>query len=120
MPKKRKRDKNYLEFIPVRNPDFPWELNQNGLVVVTIFRNGFYDKIAQKVFKKPKSSKITLDEFGSFIWQQIDDSSTIFAIGEKVQEQFGKRANPLYERLIKFLEVLKDNRFITIKESSDA
>ncbi len=113
---KKESQKNYLEFIPVQNADFPWKVNEKGIVTVMVTNKGFYNTIAQKFFKKPRVSKIQLDEFGSFIWQQIDGETNIYAISEKVKENFGKKAEPLYPRLLKFFEILKDNKFVTLEE----
>ena len=113
---KKESQKNYLEFIPVQNADFPWKVNEKGIVTVMVTNKGFYNTIAQKFFKKPRVSKIQLDEFGSFIWQQIDGETNIYAISEKVKENFGKKAEPLYPRLLKFFDILKDNKFVTLEE----
>ena len=60
---------------------------------------GLANRIAQICFGRPKVSHITLEELGSFIWQQIDGEKSILQIGELVQEAFGEKAEPLYERL---------------------
>ncbi len=113
---KKSSQKNYLEFVPIQNEDFPWKVNEKGIVTVMVTNKGFYNKIAQKFFKKPRVSKIQLDEFGSFIWQQIDGKNNIYAISEKVKENFGKKAEPLYPRLLKFFEILKENKFVILEE----
>ena len=53
-----------------------------------------------------------LDEFGSFVWLSIDGKNTVFDIGGKVKEEFGEEAEPLYPRLIQFLNVLKEVKYI--------
>lgn len=115
MAKKEKNRRNYLDFVPVMNPEFSWKKDDEGAVTVTVIRKGIFDKIAQVVFRRPKSSQIRLDEFGSFIWQQIDGERDIHEISVLVKEMFGEKAEPLLERLIQFFEILKDNRFITYK-----
>lgn len=109
-----KKTKNYLDFIPVRNNAFKWHINDEGIVVVEVVRNGLFDKIAQVVFKRPKKSEIKLDEHGSFVWKCIDDISNVHEIALKVEEYFGEDEK-LYERLIIFCNILKDNKFITYK-----
>ena len=56
---------------------------------------------------------ITLEELGSFIWQQIDGEKSILQIGELVQEAFGEKAEPLYERLAQYMKILYGKGFIT-------
>ena len=70
------------------------------------------NKIAQVLFKKPKVSYIHLDEMGSFIWQHIDGESDIIKIGESVKDHFGEKAEPLYERLAKYIQTLEAYKFI--------
>ena len=108
----KKQKENYLEKIPVR-PDFKWTLNEEGLVTFEIENKGFFNKLAQKFFKRPKISYIHLDENGSFIWKLIDGEKNIYEIGEKVLEHFGEKAQPLYERLIKYFEILLSYGFIS-------
>ena len=43
----------------------------------------------------------------------MDGEKDIIAIGKEVEEQFGEKANPLYERLAKFFQVLDSYHFIT-------
>lgn len=76
---------------------------------------GFYPWIAQRFFKKPHISQIDLDIFGSFIWQQIDGRRTVGDIALLLKKQFGSAVEPLYDRLIEYMKVLKNNRFITFR-----
>ena len=71
--------------------------------------------IAQKLFKKPKVSFVHLDANGSFVWPLIDGQRNIAEIGALVREHFGEECEPLYERLIKFFEILKSYNFISFK-----
>ena len=52
------------------------------------------------------------DHFGSFIWKQIDGKKDVYQIGRLVKDKFGEEAEPLYERLAKFLHILRSNDFI--------
>ena len=63
---KQKIDKNYLDYIPVKNPDIEYETNEKGTITVFIRWEGFFNKIAQKFFHRPKVSSIDLDDYGSF------------------------------------------------------
>ena len=53
---KQKIDKNYLDFIPVKNPEIKYETNDKGNITVFIRWEGFFNKIAQKFFHRPKVS----------------------------------------------------------------
>lgn len=110
-----KNDDNYLDYIPIKNPEFLWKYDENNTIVVEMHRNGIFDKIAQKIFKTPKKSDIALDEYGSFVWEYIDGNNTIFDISKEISNKFGEDAEPLYNRLVKFFQILHDNKFITFK-----
>ena len=104
-----------LKLKPVRREDLLWNVEEKG-VVLQIENKGFANKLAQLILKKPKISYIHLDEMGSFIWPLLDGDKTVFEIGEAVKEKFGDAANPLYERLNKYIKILKDYNFIYFKD----
>lgn len=107
--------KNYLDYVPIRNSQFKWDKNKKDLIVVEVTHNGFFNKIAQIFFKVPKTSKIELDERGSFVWTCIDDKKDLWTIANEVKERFPEEETVFYERLLKFFEILKQNNFITFK-----
>ena len=92
MKKKTNKDQqeNYLERKPKRHEAIAWAKDEKGIV-----------------------THIHLDEMGSFVWPIMDGEKDIIAIGKEVEEQFGEKANPLYERLAKFFQVLDSYHFIT-------
>ena len=109
-------NKNYLEQTPLRHPQIEWTKDDKGIVTLEIENTGLFNKIAQKVFKRPKISYIHLDEMGSFIWPILDESKTIVDLGVEVKEHFGEDAEPLYERLAQFFKVLESYHFIIFKQ----
>lgn len=110
-----KNKRNYLDYIPVKNPKFNWRDTDDGFVVVEVIREGIFDKLVQKVFKVPKKSEIQLDERGSFVWKSIDDSKDLGQIADEVRRKFDDNEEVMYQRLIKFINILKENKFITLK-----
>lgn len=115
--KKKKEiiSENYLERIPVPNGNLRWESAEDGKITLLIENTGFFNKMAQKFFKKPKITFVHLDDMGSFIWPLMDGERDIIEIGKLVQGHFGEEANPLYERLAKFFKVLESYNFIEWK-----
>ena len=109
----KKTDENYLDRIPNRASHLTWSENEDGLVTLNIENKGFFNRIAQKVFKRPKISHVHLDKYGSFVWLQIDGQKTIFDIGADVDSHFGEKSHPLYERLAKFFQILHSYGFVT-------
>lgn len=103
---------NYLERKPAHHPDIRWTKSADGKVTLEVDNVGWANRIAQKLFKRPKVSYVHLDENGSFIWPLIDGKADITAIGVKVKEHFGEKAEPLYERLAQFFRILDSYHFI--------
>ena len=115
MSKKEVISENYLEKIPVRNENIQWKQDEYGAVTLEIENTGFFNKIAQKFFKKPKVSYVHLDENGSFLWPLLDGEKSILELGVFVKEHFGEKAEPLYERLAKYFQILESYKFISFK-----
>ena len=110
-----KKEENFLKKIPVKQEFFTWSADSEGNVTLEIENKGFFNKIAQKIFKKPRISYVHLDKTGSFIWPYIDGKTDIEELGQKLYEEFKEEANPLYERLIKYLKILESYDFISYK-----
>ena len=107
-----KKNKNYLDFIPVINSQNDWSEDEEGIVTIHMVHRGFYATIAQKFFHTPRVSHIKLDEYGSFLWKEIDGKRTVGQLAERMKEQFGERAEPLYDRLVHYMQILRNNQFI--------
>ena len=114
MKMSKKNSKNYLEFVPIRKIERFSE--ENGVITLEIENKGVFNRIAQKLLKKPKISYIHLDEMGSFVWPLIDGERNITDIGVFVKEHFGEKADPLYERLAKYFKVLESYGFVKFKK----
>lgn len=107
---------NYLDFIPEHNDKFKWDIDEDGKVTIFVENKGFFNKIFQALLKKPKVSQIHLDEMGNFIWPLIDGKKTIYDISVYVKEEFGDKAEPLYNRLIQYMYNLESYEFIKINK----
>lgn len=110
----RKKHENYLERIPVRKQGLAWSVD-DGMVTLDIENRGVFHRITQVLLKKPKVSHIHLDEMGSFLWPMLDGEKNIIELGELVKEEFGEKAEPLYERLAKYFQILDSYQFIQWK-----
>lgn len=112
MKKKTVIKENYLERRPLRNPNISWKKAEDGKVTLEIENTGFFNLIAQKLFRKPKISYVHLDDIGSVAWINADGEKTIIEIGETVKAEFGEKAEPLYERLAKYFQIHESYNFI--------
>lgn len=116
MKKENSKSENYLERRPMRPEQIQWSVDEEGLVTLDIENKGFFNRLAQKLFRRPKVSHIHLDRMGSFVWPLLDGEKDIVALGVLVKEHFGDEAEPLYERLAKYFQILDSYAFVTWKE----
>lgn len=113
-----KKKFNYLDYVPRKNELNSYFVNEKGKGVVKVANVGFYNRLTQLIFKKPKYSNIELEEYGTFIWKYIDGERSIYDIALKVREEFGEASEPVYERICQYFRIMADNRlvFLTIKQ----
>ncbi len=112
---KKIMDENYLERIPVRSPLIGFKADDTGIVTLEKENKGIFNRIAQKLFKRPKVSYIHLDAQGSFVWLLVDGKKRILDMADEVRAEFGEDAEPLYERLAKYIQILESYDFVSFK-----
>lgn len=111
---KRKKKINYLEFVPYIPEETRHEKREDGSTVVYIEWKGFYHSIAQKVFHRPKFTQVKLDAHGACVWGLIDGKKNVYELSEELEKAFPGIQSAL-ERVIKFLEILRDHHLICWK-----
>lgn len=109
----KKTVENYLDRKPLRNENLSWSA-EDGKITLEIENKGIWNRLAQACLKKPKISYVHLDEMGSFIWPLLDGEKAIMDIGKAVEAKFGDAAQPIYERLAKYLQILESYHFISL------
>lgn len=109
---KQKTSENYLERRPARPTQLRWSQDDGGIVTLEMDNTGFMNRLAQRLFHKPKVSYIHMDDTGSFVWLRIDGQHTIAELAQLVDVEFGEAAHPLYERLAKFFRILDSYHFV--------
>ena len=114
----QKQKQNYLDLLPARNPKQQYHVESADSVTIIVEWKGFYHRIAQKVFKKPAVSRISLDTYGSFLWLSMDGETTVFQLLEALKERFPEMEKPL-PRLIQFMEILHSQKLMRWKRSPD-
>ncbi|MBQ7134455.1 MAG: PqqD family protein [Ruminococcus sp.] len=115
MRKKKVIEENFLEKIPFHKEGLGYSISDDGSVTLEMENKGAMNKIAQVIFRKPKISYIHLEEFGSFIWPLIDGKKNIIEIGKEVEAHFGEKADPLYERLATYFQMLESYGFVELR-----
>lgn len=112
-----KKDNNLLDYVPRIPEKLNWTEDDEHRVTVDVENKGVFNRIAQKCFGRPAVSHIALEQFGSFIWKQIDGVHTIYDIALLVKEEFGEDAEPLYDRLLAYSRTLQGHGFVTLTPS---
>ena len=69
MKNKRIIKKNYLDIVFIPSEKLKDHNSDDGFVVLDVENTGFFNKIAQKFFKKPRFSHITTDKYGTVLWK---------------------------------------------------
>ena len=112
--KKQKIKKNYMDirFIPANHILCKTE---DSIVTLDVENKGFFNRIAQKFFGQPKISHISLDKYGSTLWQLLDGENTVFQIVKKMEESFPTEKDKMLNRVIAFLHNLQVNKYILDK-----
>jgi len=106
-----RKKENYLDYVPVISSLHTWS-EEGGVVTVHMVHRGWNHWLAQKLLGRPRVSHIKLDEMGSFIYPLIDGKRNIGDIALLVKEEFGEAAEPLYDRLVQYMKILRNNEFI--------
>lgn len=107
----KKKQENYLDRIPKIPADLSFA-EEDGVVTIRRENKGLFNRIAQKCFRRPVYTYVSLDAFGSFVFRAIDGVRDVKAIGDLVEEEFGEKAAPVYSRLSTFVEQLRLNGFV--------
>lgn len=106
---------NYLDLIPEKNDSLEWYKDYNGKIVLKVENTGFFNKVAQNLFNKPRYTKVHLDVQGSYIWPFIDGEKTVMELAQIQKEHFGDAVEPLYPRIIKYFQIVESYHFIKFK-----
>lgn len=102
-PKGEGRD-NMMEVVPKRT--MKWKRGDKVTIVVpkvrTLIGKHFCD-----AFGIRRTYRVKLDDYGSAVWNLCDGKRTVKEIGDGLKERFGKKVEPIYERLAIFIGALK-------------
>lgn len=114
--KKIKQQKNFLDLIPERNAALVWTQDDEGIVVLEVENTGAFNRIAQKLFKRPRVTKVHMEKYGSFLWPLIDGKRTVMELADLQKAEFGEEVEPLYPRVVKYMQIMESYHFIGFRE----
>jgi len=103
-------NEDVLNIIYKVSDNLEYEVDKDNIVTILEKQEHKVQKFFRKLkFKIPEYKKISLDEYGSFVFLQINGKNTIKDIGESLEAKYGDKAKPLYERLLLFLNHIEVN-----------
>lgn len=112
---RKKQKTNYLDLIPERAEGLSWEKGEDGIVVLQVENTGLFNRIAQKLFRRPRFTNVHMDRYGSFLWPLIDGEKTVKELAGLQKEAFGDEVEPLYPRIVKYFQIVESYHFIRFK-----
>lgn len=87
-----------------------YEVDNDNIVTILEKQDHKIQKFFRKIkFKIPEYKRISLDKYGSFVFLQIDGKKTVREIGKNLEAEFGEEIQPLYQRLLLFLNHIEVN-----------
>ncbi len=109
-----RRELNLLTVRPKRLREF--ERNDRGMAVILVPRFGD-NRLGRWLMKRVKHPyhRLTLDEVGTFAWDRFDGRTPVKEIASEMEDKFGEKVQPVYDRLGLFLNQLSRARIISLE-----
>ncbi|WP_419741621.1 PqqD family protein [Paraclostridium dentum] len=105
-----KNNEEVLNLVFKKSENIEYEVSSDGIVTILEKQDHKVQNFFRKLkFKIPMYKKMELDEYGSFIFLQIDGEKNVEELGIKLEEKYGEESHPLYERLLLFLNHIDVN-----------
>ena len=112
--KQKHVSKNFMDSVFVPSEKISWN-QKDGSVILDIPNTGFFNKLAQAFFHKPKISHITLDKYGSTLWLLLDGKNSVYDVVNAMKEAFPQEQDRMLDRVITFFHTLQINKYIFVK-----
>lgn len=112
--KNNKKEDNFLLYIP-RKKHLTFEENK-GIVKLVFYHDKAVEKFVRWLMKKPLTSDVELDKYGSRVWLLIDGNNSIYEIGQILLQEFGDKIEPVYDRLVMFIRYLNRKGWISFEK----
>jgi hypothetical protein len=94
------------------------ELAEKGRVVILVpqQQNKFVQWFMPK--KNKINDRIKLDILGSFVWNNCDGTKTVKDIAVQMKQEYGKYAEPIDERVGRYVNQLRSNNLIDVDKGN--
>ena len=105
-----KSNEDVLSSIYKISDKLEYEVDKDNIVTILEKQDHKVQKFFRKLkFRIPEYKKTSLDVYGSCVFLLIDGKKTVKNIGESLEEKYGDSVQPLYERLLLFLNHIEVN-----------
>lgn len=99
-----------LDIIFKISDSLEYEVDKDNIVTILEKQDRKVQNFFRKLkFRIPQYKRISMDEYGGYVFLQIDGKKTVKDIGENLEAKYGDKAHPLYERLLLFLNHIDVN-----------
>lgn len=103
-------NEDVLNIIYKISDSFQYEVGTDNIVTILEKQDHKIQRFFRKLkFRIPEYKKTSLDEYGSCVFLQIDGKKTVKDIGENLEVKYGDKIQPVYERLLLFLNHIDVN-----------
>ena len=103
----KKSNQDFLKQVFAHSEKYQFTCDEHGIVTVLEPQDHLIQRAFRKIGAKiPEHRKMELDEYGSFVYLQIDGEKNVEEIGEALKERYEEAGQQLYERLRTYLEAL--------------
>lgn len=100
-------DDAFLQQVYQINPQVVYQIKDNH-VIIEKEQNHWVQRLFRKLYVKiPEKSYITLDDYGSFVFQIIDGNKSTNELGSLLSSKFEEADTYLYDRLTLYLHYLE-------------
>lgn len=106
-----------LQMKPYLREGFQIEENEEneGLCKVLVPRKSWIERFSIRFLRQSSVIEVQLDPLGSFVIQRCNGNHSVQQISDDLASYFGEEAEPVLPRLVKFLEIVEVNGWITWK-----
>ena len=113
---RKKKLENILEMTPKLNE---WlHLNAGGgSSTLVVPRTSWIEKMSIRFLKQPDSIKVDVTGLGGFVLERCNGVHNVQEIADQLAGQYGEEAEPVLPRLVKYLEIIEMNGWITWKRA---
>ena len=110
--RKNESDANYMDLVFVVRDGVRFDAADPNKVVVDMENTGFFNRVAQKFFKRPPVSHIALDQYGSAVWMSMDGKRTVYDVVRKMEAAFPDEKADMLKRVVAFFRMLERYEWI--------